>query len=320
MSEIKVVPCPTTPKRWRITVDGKFLKKENGYWWRGSQAEALEKAAELRTIEENKQWASEGSRPVETRPPALLAEGEQRCAECGQPFTMAHGQPLHTTIAADHKARATSDPAEQAAPPRPLTEFTQDDILAACKWRILCQNPQLNLDPVESPVDAILKRLAAPAAIEQARPPIRTHIVDAMGKCLPDCSGCTVRLFDGTIVGEQARPQPPTRVRKGSYVCSNCGNTEEVEREITCWKCGKGEMIYHAAAAEPAPTPSRPLKRGDNCIIRGTVVGIHSVDADWSPTCEKVLEVMVSDQLTLWLRERNVAAEASSLVTKEEHE
>ena len=30
----------------------------------------------------------------------------------------------------------------------------------------------------------------------------------------------------------------------GHYVCTNCGNIEDKEREVICWKCGKGEMIY----------------------------------------------------------------------------
>jgi len=28
------------------------------------------------------------------------------------------------------------------------------------------------------------------------------------------------------------------------WVCSNCGNTEYREREIICWKCGKGDMNH----------------------------------------------------------------------------
>jgi hypothetical protein len=28
------------------------------------------------------------------------------------------------------------------------------------------------------------------------------------------------------------------------YVCTNCGNVEFSEREVMCWKCGVGEMIY----------------------------------------------------------------------------
>jgi ribosomal protein L37E len=28
------------------------------------------------------------------------------------------------------------------------------------------------------------------------------------------------------------------------WCCTNCGNTEYKEREVICWKCGLGEMIY----------------------------------------------------------------------------
>jgi len=28
------------------------------------------------------------------------------------------------------------------------------------------------------------------------------------------------------------------------WVCTRCGNIEYREREIMCWKCGRGEMIY----------------------------------------------------------------------------
>lgn len=31
---------------------------------------------------------------------------------------------------------------------------------------------------------------------------------------------------------------------KPKWVCSNCGNIEDKEREIMCWQCGKGEMLY----------------------------------------------------------------------------
>lgn len=30
---------------------------------------------------------------------------------------------------------------------------------------------------------------------------------------------------------------------KGKWVCNCCGHTETREKEIKCWKCGKGEMI-----------------------------------------------------------------------------
>ena len=31
------------------------------------------------------------------------------------------------------------------------------------------------------------------------------------------------------------------------WVCDKCGNTEFVEREVSCWGCGSGEMIYKKA-------------------------------------------------------------------------
>ena len=31
---------------------------------------------------------------------------------------------------------------------------------------------------------------------------------------------------------------------KGNYVCTNCGNCEDKEKEVICWKCGKGEMVW----------------------------------------------------------------------------
>lgn len=32
--------------------------------------------------------------------------------------------------------------------------------------------------------------------------------------------------------------------RKNYWKCNHCGNIEYVEREIYCWECGIGEMIY----------------------------------------------------------------------------
>ena len=28
------------------------------------------------------------------------------------------------------------------------------------------------------------------------------------------------------------------------WICTHCGNIEYREREVRCWKCGIGEMIY----------------------------------------------------------------------------
>lgn len=33
---------------------------------------------------------------------------------------------------------------------------------------------------------------------------------------------------------------------KGHWKCTNCPNIETFEREVYCWKCGEGEMVYVA--------------------------------------------------------------------------
>ena len=34
----------------------------------------------------------------------------------------------------------------------------------------------------------------------------------------------------------------------GYYECNNCGYTELSEREVRCWECHKGEMLWHDIA------------------------------------------------------------------------
>ena len=31
---------------------------------------------------------------------------------------------------------------------------------------------------------------------------------------------------------------------KGFWICEHCGHAETYEREVWCWQCGKGEMLY----------------------------------------------------------------------------
>jgi hypothetical protein len=31
---------------------------------------------------------------------------------------------------------------------------------------------------------------------------------------------------------------------KHEWICNQCSHVENKEREVICWKCGKGEMIY----------------------------------------------------------------------------
>lgn len=42
---------------------------------------------------------------------------------------------------------------------------------------------------------------------------------------------------------------------KGVYVCTNCMNVEHKEREVYCWHCGKGEMVYRRIT----DLPEKPL-------------------------------------------------------------
>ena len=37
--------------------------------------------------------------------------------------------------------------------------------------------------------------------------------------------------------------------RKGYWKCTRCHNVETFEREVYCWKCGEGQMVY--VALEP---------------------------------------------------------------------
>lgn len=33
---------------------------------------------------------------------------------------------------------------------------------------------------------------------------------------------------------------------KGVYACTHCPNIEASEREVACWECGKGEMVWYS--------------------------------------------------------------------------
>jgi len=53
------------------------------------------------------------------------------------------------------------------------------------------------------------------------------------------------------------------------WVCNYCGNIEVIKQEVYCWKCGKGEMIYHKgrisfeAKLEAEKNQSFNHKKGD---------------------------------------------------------
>lgn len=38
------------------------------------------------------------------------------------------------------------------------------------------------------------------------------------------------------VVGKEMQPD--------YWICTNCGRIVYLEREVVCWKCGIGEMIY----------------------------------------------------------------------------
>jgi len=65
-------------------------------------------------------------------------------------------------------------------------------------------------------------------------------------------------------MGNEAKPLA------GVYACTHCDNIEATEREVTCWKCGEGEMLWHRA--EVVAYALRPADRGPESPI-GLVTG-----------------------------------------------
>jgi len=48
------------------------------------------------------------------------------------------------------------------------------------------------------------------------------------------------------IAWQAAKADSAPKLGKGVWLCTNCDNTESKEREVCCWKCSKGEMVYHS--------------------------------------------------------------------------
>lgn len=44
---------------------------------------------------------------------------------------------------------------------------------------------------------------------------------------------------------------------KGHWKCTHCDHTDDREREILCWKCGQGQMVYVRPAERPDPSADR---------------------------------------------------------------
>ena len=51
---------------------------------------------------------------------------------------------------------------------------------------------------------------------------------------------------------------------KEIWMCTNCDNIEFHEREIICWKCGKGEMIFMDAI-----TTNNTIALLEECVMNG---------------------------------------------------
>ena len=103
---------------------------------------------------------------------------------------------------------------------------------------------------------------------------------------------------------------------KGIYHCTNCDNIEAVEREVYCWKCGTGEMIWLggnkirwsaeiiSAARHDDLDPSlqrwwqKPLFDGPihytNLLIRANGKD-YNIEADFIPKLAKALKLVPRD-------------------------
>lgn len=75
----------------------------------------------------------------------------------------------------------------------------------------------------------------------------------------------------------------------GYWACSNCSNVEFYEREIKCWKCGEGEMLYQDKEAlrsfiERATTAFKKVQEAED---RET----DAYDAGWNEAKEAAIEL-----------------------------
>lgn len=47
-------------------------------------------------------------------------------------------------------------------------------------------------------------------------------------------------LDEGGYDGTRMR----TEAKYGAWICTNCGSIERSEREVYCWPCGQGQMVF----------------------------------------------------------------------------
>lgn len=93
-------------------------------------------------------------------------------------------------------------------------------------------------------------------------------------------------------VVEAVRPYLYAQNIKGVYACSHCDNAEIKEREVKCWKCGKGDMIYHRISPdelkEEAKKNGTSLCEDRNCAVLGSHFHLYqfgetsTAGGDWS--------------------------------------
>lgn len=301
-SQISVVPCAVHFGGYIVSEQTADFQRQLWPDWImkatccGTEAEALAKKTELERGEIPQSGtsnaeasgsirASAGSwykEPAAAPLPAQTRPAITECSNCGEDLmTVGHFyDKTSKSMVCMRKPAKNPEPIEQAAPPRPLVKacctqcggvwlYDPAERFGIARELCLSCEAATEREPQRSEVKPNETQSQKAAAIEQARPPIRTHIVDAMGKCLPDCSGCTVRLFDGTIVGEQiqttrfnpkqysaaaaAQSDAPSAPIKTPLTCANCQAetllVQHPRKEIDCWSCHKPIQIPAEAAA-----------------------------------------------------------------------
>ena len=53
------------------------------------------------------------------------------------------------------------------------------------------------------------------------------------------------KLKGNVLIGSKYYDQKLYEFINDYYECSSCGHREKKEKEVICWKCGIGEMVYH---------------------------------------------------------------------------
>lgn len=163
-----------------------------------------------------------------------------------------------------------------------------------------------------APGDAYTRKDDGPASLEVATPPANTSEysqgIDALKRRLADATPQEGRFYrvtidvlrdgnelfmanelleDDLLANREKSSEIP--VLEGVWACACCMNVERREREVRCWKCGVGEMIYRPFTDDPlsgVPEPvSVSLKKCVEAVIlnkRGGMPG--QFDPNWYPS------------------------------------